>query len=117
MSLEYVGSGKQRHPTRYGKEFDSGIDYEGRNLWMSFLVVEKLDESDKYMLGRNFITNFEVTIDINSATFRDCDPERKCAVKPVNLTTSNERKAPVFLNSMVELLQKKEKTDKERDKN
>ena len=60
MSLEYVGSGKQRHPTRYGKEFDSGIDYEGRNLWMSFLVVEKLDESgnmeeleklDKYILG------------------------------------------------------------------
>ena len=26
-----------------------------RNLWMSFLVVENLDESDQFILGRDFI--------------------------------------------------------------
>ena len=25
-----------------------------RNLWMSFLVVENLDESDQFILGRDF---------------------------------------------------------------
>ena len=34
-----------------------------RNLWMSFLVVENLDESDQFILGRDFIRNFDVTID------------------------------------------------------
>ena len=28
-----------------------------RNLWMSFLVVENLDESDQFILGRDFIRN------------------------------------------------------------
>ena len=33
-------------------------------LWMSFLVVENLDDSDQFILGRNFIWNFDVTIDL-----------------------------------------------------
>ena len=33
-----------------------------RNLWMSFIVVENLDESDQFILGRDFIRNFDVTI-------------------------------------------------------
>ena len=41
-----------------------------RNLWMSFLVVENLDESDQFILGRDFIRNFDVTIDLNNAMFR-----------------------------------------------
>ena len=32
-----------------------------RNLWMSFLVVENLDESDRFILGRDFIRKFDVT--------------------------------------------------------
>ena len=32
-----------------------------RNLCMSFLVVENLDESDQFILGRDFIRNFDVT--------------------------------------------------------
>ena len=27
----------------------------GRHLWMSFLVVENLDESDQFILGRDFV--------------------------------------------------------------
>ena len=41
-----------------------------RNLWMSFIVVENLDESDQFILGRDFIRNFDVTIDLNNAMFR-----------------------------------------------
>ena len=48
-----------------------------RNLWMSFLVVENLDESDQSILGRDFIRNFDVTIDLNNAMFRIRNPDRK----------------------------------------
>ena len=32
-----------------------------RNLCMSFLVVENLNEGDQFILGRDFIRNFDVT--------------------------------------------------------
>ena len=49
-----------------------------RNLWMSFLVVvEKLDESNQFNLGRDFIRNFDITNDINNAMFRIRSPEMK----------------------------------------
>ena len=35
------------------------------NLWMSFLVVENVDELDHLILGREFIRKFDVTIDLN----------------------------------------------------
>ena len=41
-----------------------------RNLWMSFFVVENLDESDQFILGWDFIRNFDVKIDLNNAMFR-----------------------------------------------
>ena len=74
-----------------------------RNLRMSFLVVENLDESDQFILGRDFIRHFDVTIDLNNAIFRIRNPERKYVVKPVNLLMTNENKAPVFLSRRVRL--------------
>ena len=44
---------------------------------MSFLVVENLDESDQFILGRDFISNFDITIDLKNAMFRIRNPERK----------------------------------------
>ena len=35
----------------------------GRDLWMSFLVVENLDDADQFILGRDFVRNFDVMID------------------------------------------------------
>ena len=29
----------------------------GRDLWMCFLVVESLDDSDQFILGRDFVRN------------------------------------------------------------
>ena len=74
-----------------------------RNLWMSFLVVENLDESDQFILGRDFIRKFDVTIDLNNAMFRIRNPDRRYAIKPVNLIMANENKAPVFLSRRVRL--------------
>ena len=74
-----------------------------RNLWMSFLVVENLDESDQFILGRDFIRNFDVTIDLNNAMFRIRNPDRRYAIKPVNLIIANENKAPIFLSRRVRL--------------
>ena len=42
----------------------------GRHLWMSFLVVENLDESDQLILGRDFVRNIDVTIDLNDGLIR-----------------------------------------------
>ena len=74
-----------------------------RNLWMSFLVVENLDESDQFILDRDFIRNFDVTIDLNIVMFRIRNPERKYVIKPVNLIMGTENKAPVFLRRRVRL--------------
>ena len=74
-----------------------------RNLLMSFLVMENLDESDQFILGRDSITNFDVTIDLNNAMFRIRNPEKKYVIKPVNLIMANESKAPVFLIRRVRL--------------
>ena len=60
------------------------------NLWMSFLVVENLDESDQFSLGRDFTRNFDLTIDLNNAMFRIRNPDRRYAIKPVILRIANE---------------------------
>ena len=68
------------------------------------MVVENLYESDQFILGRDSIKNFDVTIELNNAMFRIRNPERTYVIKPVNLITANENKAPVFLSRRVRLL-------------
>ena len=63
---------------------------------MSFLVVENLDESDQFILGRDFVRNFDVTIDLNDGLIRIKDPERKYEKKPLE-------KKPIFLDRKVRL--------------
>ena len=88
-----------------------------RNLWMSFLVIENLNESDQFILGRHFIRNFDVTIDLNNAMFRIRNPDRRYAIKTVNLIMANENKAPVFLSRRVKLKANKAKIVSLRMKN
>ena len=68
----------------------------GRHLWMSFLVVENLDEPDQFLLGRDFVRNFDVTINLNDGLIRIEDPERKYEKKPFN-------KMPIFPDRKVRL--------------
>ena len=79
------------------------LDLGESNLWISFLVLENLDESDQFILGRDFSRNFEVTFDLSNAIFRIRNPERKYVIRPVNLIMANENKAPVFLSMRVRL--------------
>ena len=75
----------------------------GRHLWMSFLVVENLDESDQFILARDFVRNFDVTIDLNDGLIRIKDPERKYEKKPLNKILINQAKVPIFLDRKVRL--------------
>ena len=75
----------------------------GRHLWMSFLVVENLDEFDQFILGRDFVRNFDVTIDLNDGLIRIKDPERKYEKKPLNRILINQAKVPIFLDRKVRL--------------
>ena len=74
-----------------------------RNLWVIFLLVENLDGSDQFILGRDFIRKFDVTIDLINAMFKIRNPERKYVIKPLSLIMANENKNPVFLSRRVRL--------------
>ena len=75
----------------------------GRNLWMSFLVVENLDDADQFILGRDFVRNFDVMIDLNNGLIRIRNPDRKYVKKPINRIITDENKVPVFLDRKVKL--------------
>ena len=57
-----------------------------------FLVVENLDESDQFILGRDFVRIFDVMIDLN----RIRNPDRKYVKKPINRIITDENKVPFF---------------------
>ena len=70
---------------------------------MSFLLVKKLDESDQFILGRDFVRNFDVTIGLNDGLIRIKDPERKYGKKPLNKILINQAKVPIFLDRKIRL--------------
>ena len=98
-----LSAAKKGAPRVLGRTPIIALNLGEHNLWMSFLEVENLDESDQFILGRDFIRNFDVTIDLNNAMFRIRNPDRKYVIKPVNLIMANENKVPVFLSRRVRL--------------
>ena len=68
----------------------------GRDLWMSFLVVENLDDSDQFILCRDLVRNFDVIIDLNNGLIRIRNPDRKYLKKPINSIITDENKVPIF---------------------
>ena len=70
---------------------------------MSFLVVENLDDSDQFILGRDFVRNFDVMIDLHNGLIRIRNPDRKYVKKPTNRIITDENKVPIFLDIMVKL--------------
>ena len=75
----------------------------GRDLWMSFLMVEILDDVDQFILGRGFVRNFDVMIDLNNGLIRIRNPNRKFVKKPVNRIITDENKVPISLHRKVKL--------------
>ena len=70
---------------------------------MSFLVVELLDDADQFILGRGFVGNFDVMIDLINGLIRIRNPDRKEVMKPVNRIITDENKVPFFLDRKVKL--------------
>ena len=75
----------------------------GRDIWMSFLVVENLDDADQFILGRVFVRNFDVMIDLNNGLIRIRNPDRKYVKRTINRIITDENKVPVFLDRKVKL--------------
>ena len=70
---------------------------------MSFPVVENLDHADQFILGRDFVRNFDVMIDLNNGLIRIKKPDRKYVKKPINRIITDENKVPIFLDRKVKL--------------
>ena len=70
---------------------------------MNFLVVENLDDSDQFNLGRDFVRNFDVINDLNNGLIRIRNTVRKHIKRPVNRIKTDENKIPVFLDRKVKL--------------
>ena len=75
----------------------------GRDLWMSFLVVENLDDADQFILGRDSVRNFDLMIDLNNGLVRIRNRDRKYVKKPINRIITGENKVPIFLDRKVKL--------------
>ena len=70
---------------------------------MSFLVVENLDDSDQFILNRDFVRNFDILIDLNNGLIRIRNPDRKYVKRPINRIIADEKKGAIFLNRKVKL--------------
>ena len=68
----------------------------GWDLWMSFLVVENLDDADKFNLGRDFVRNFDVMVDLKNGLKRIRNPDQKYVMKSINRIITDENKVPIF---------------------
>ena len=70
---------------------------------MSFLVVENLDDADQFILGREFVRNFAVKIDLNNGLIWIRKPDRKYVKKPIIRIITDENKVPIFSDRKVKL--------------
>ena len=70
---------------------------------MSFLVVENLDESDQFILGRDFVWSFDVMIDLNNDLIGIRNPHWKYVKKPINRIITDENNVPIFFDRKVKL--------------
>ena len=71
-----------------------------RDLWKSFLVVENLDDADQFILGRDFVRNFD---DLNNGLIRIRNLDRNYVKKPINRIITDENELPIFLDRKVKL--------------
>ena len=73
----------------------------GRDLWISFLVVKNLDDSDHLILGRDFVRNFDVMIDLNNGLIRIRNPDRRYVKKLINRIITDKINLPIFSDRKV----------------
>ena len=66
-------------------------------------MVENLDDADQFILGRVFVRNVDVVIDLNNGLIRIRNADRKYVKKPINRIITDENKVPIFLDRKVKL--------------
>ena len=66
-------------------------------------MVEKLDDSDQFILGRDVVRNFDVMIDLKNRLIRIRNPDRNYVKKPINRIITYENKVPIFLDRKTKL--------------
>ena len=62
-----------------------------------------MEDADQFILGRDFVRNFDVMIDLNNGLIRIRNPDRKYVKKPINRIIIDENKVPIFLDRKVKL--------------
>ena len=62
-----------------------------------------MDDSDQFILGRDFVRSFDVMIDLNNGLIRIRNPDREYVKKPINKIITDENKVPIFLDRKVKL--------------
>ena len=66
-------------------------------------MVENLDDSDEFILGLDFVRNFDVMIALNNGLIRIRNPDRKYVKKPINRILTKKTRYQFFLDRKVRL--------------
>ena len=66
-------------------------------------MLEKLVDSDQFILGRDFVRSFDVMIDLNNGLIRIKNPDRMYVKKRVIRIITDENKVPIFLDKKIKL--------------
>ena len=62
-----------------------------------------MDDADQFILGRDFVRNFDVMIELNNGLIRIRNPDLKYVKKPINRIITDENKVTIFLDRKVKL--------------
>ena len=62
-----------------------------------------MNDADQFILGRDFVRNFDVMIDLNKGLIRIRNPDWKYVKRPINGRIIDENKVPIFLDRKVKL--------------
>ena len=65
--------------------------------------MEKLDDSDQFILGQDFVRNFDMRVDLNDGLIKIRNPDREYVKRPVNRILTDEKNLPTFLDRKVKL--------------
>ena len=60
--------------------------------------MEKLDDSDQFILCQDFVRNFDVRVDLNDGLINIRNPDREYVKRPVNRILTDEKSLPTFLD-------------------
>ena len=66
-------------------------------------MVENLDDSDRFIPGRDFVRNFDVMIDLNNGLIGIRNTDWKHVKKPIIRIITDENKVPIFLDRKIKL--------------